>query len=123
MDSVCEANPETFDFLQNNILVNRIRNAEIFNLAVYDEETTLTFYQSHANTGGSKIKPHTDRFIYTYDNPTKVMVNSIRLDYFINTHKLPHPDLLVVDIEGAEYAALKEATECLQSCKYLYIEF
>jgi hypothetical protein len=64
-----------------------------------------------------------DAFIYNYDNPEQVLIRTIRLDEFVKSQDLPFPDLMVVDIEGSEYAALKAAPECLLHCTYLYIEF
>ncbi len=118
-----EANPITYNFLKHNIALNKCMNASVYNLGVYDKSTYLSFYQNKANSGGSKVKPIQDNFIYNYDNPEQILIQTIRLDDFIKSQNLPFPDLIVVDIEGSEYAALKAAPECLSSCKYLYIEF
>ncbi|MFD2967725.1 FkbM family methyltransferase [Sphingobacterium bambusae] len=118
-----EANPATFEYLKSNLNLNKVSNASIYNLGVYDKQGTTLFYQNKANTGGSKIKPHNDHFIYNYDKPTETMVQTICLDDFVVNTGLPYPDMMIVDIEGAEYAALKMSATCLSHCKYLYIEF
>lgn len=118
-----EANPQTYKYLQQNILLNKIENVSTYNFAVYNSETYVSFYQNKANTGGSKIKPHIDRFIYHYDQPEEIQIKTISLDNFIHEKKLPVPDFLIVDIEGSEFQALKGAAGSLECCKYLYIEF
>jgi FkbM family methyltransferase len=118
-----EANPDTFEYLKYNLNLNNVSNAVVFNLGVYDKQGTSLFYQNRANTGGSKIKPHSDQFIYNYDKPTEAVVKTVCLDEFVSLNKLPLPNVMIVDIEGAEYAALKMAGQCLSNCKYLYVEF
>lgn len=118
-----EANPDTFEFLKYNLCLNNVSNAAVFNFGVYDKQGTSLFYKNKANTGGSKIKPHNDQFIYNYDQPTETIVKTICLDEFVSFNRLPLPDVMIVDIEGAEYAALKMAGQCLSNCKYLYVEF
>jgi FkbM family methyltransferase len=118
-----EANPDTFEYLKYNLYLNNVLNAVVFNFGVYDKQGTSLFYQNRANTGGSKIKPHSDQFIYNYDKPTETVVKTVCLDEFVSFNKLPIPNVMIVDIEGAEYAALKMAGQCLSNCKYLYVEF
>ncbi len=118
-----EANPDTFEYLKYNLCLNNVSNAIVYNYGVYDKQGTSLFYKNKANTGGSKIKPHSDQFIYNYDQPTETTVKTICLDDFVSLSRLPHPDVMIVDIEGAEYAALKMAGQCLSNCKYLYVEF
>jgi FkbM family methyltransferase len=118
-----EANPDTFFYLKNNLSLNKIDNAEIFNCGVYNEQGHFPFYQNEVNTGGSKIKPVNDDFVYNYDNPILMMVETVCLDDFQIKHNIPFPDMMIVDIEGSEYAALSKAQNSLNHCKYLYIEF
>ena len=117
-----EANPQTYGFLSWNISLNLLKNVEFYNYAIYDKETELSFYQSRVNTGGSKIKPVSDHFWYNYDKPTEVKVKTRLLDEFTGSCENNYPDMIVMDIEGAEYAALKGAPECLEHARYLYIE-
>jgi FkbM family methyltransferase len=118
-----EANPATFQFLSRNIDLNRAGNVKLYNYAVYDKEIQLPFYQSKANTGGSKIKPVKDHYWYHYDDPDIIQVSGKILDEFVVKAGLPMPDLIIMDIEGAEHAALKGAQACLRSASHLYIEF
>ncbi|HEY4111760.1 FkbM family methyltransferase [Puia sp.] len=117
-----EANPQTYGFLSWNISLNQLSNVEHYNYAIYDKETELSFYQCRANTGGSKIKPVSDHFYYNYDKPTEVKVKTRLLDGFTDPCEKNYPDMIIMDIEGAEYAALRGAPKCLEHARYLYIE-
>lgn len=118
-----EANPATFEFLSWNAQLNLLHNTTVYNYAIFNEEKELSFYQNKANTGGSKIKPSTDHFWYNYDQPETITVCGKILDNFVRDKGHDFPSLIIMDIEGAEYAALKGASECLRHCRYLYIEF
>ena len=118
-----EANPNTFWFLKQNILLNDVKNTQIFNLAVGDEKRNITFYKSKINTGGSKIKPVHDNIKYNFDNPEEVEIPMISLDQHIIENKLPAPDCVLMDIEGAEYLALQGMQETLKNIRFLYMEY
>lgn len=118
-----EANPSTFEFLSVNIAANSIRNTNVYNYAVYNSKTTLSFYQNKANSGGSKIKPIIDDYKYNYDNPSVIEVEGDSLDNLVEQFHLSLPDFIIMDIEGAEYFALLGANKCLENVSVLYIEF
>ena len=118
-----EANPVTFELLLNNVNINGLKNSQVFNYAISDKQASLTFYRNTANSGGSKIKPLHDDFIYNYDNPESIKVDGDSLDALITRFNLEAPECIIMDIEGAEYFALQGAQKCLTTVKLLYIEF
>lgn len=118
-----EPNPETFELLERNIHLNYLRNVQIHNHAVYNKETEISFYQSKVNSGGSKVQPVKDDYMYNYDNPETIRVSSKILDVFVQERNISMPDVIIIDIEGAEFHALKGASGCLQHARCLYIEF
>lgn len=118
-----EANPETFRYLNWNVKLNKLSNVTLFNFAVGDSKKKLSFYQNKTNSGGSKIKPIRDNYLYTYDNPNEIIVEMVDLDTHIESESLPNPDCVIMDIEGSEYFALKGMQKSLLHTKLLYIEY
>ncbi len=118
-----EANEDTFWFIKANLCLNKISNATIFNKAVGDGAKKVTFYKNTVNTGGSKIKPIKDSILYNYDNPKQVEVDMVALDPFIAEQSLTPPSGIIMDIEGAEYFALKGMQATLANVRFLYVEF
>ena len=118
-----EANPDTFNLLCDNIHLNNINNILAFNYALYNSDTKLTFHKDKANSGGSKIKPQND--IYSTGNGTTEIaeISAKRLDDICAENNLPAADMLIMDIEGSEYAALIGCPNLLKHCKILYVEF
>lgn len=118
-----EANEDTFWFIKANLCLNKISNATIFNKAVGDGAKKVTFYKNTVNTGGSKIKPIKDSILYNYDNPKQVEVDMVALDPFIKEQGLTEPSGIIMDIEGAEYFALKGMQATIAKVRFLYVEF
>jgi len=118
-----EANEDTFWFIKANLCLNKISNATIFNKAVGDGAKKVTFYKNTVNTGGSKIKPIKDSILYNYDNPKQVEIDMVALDPFIAEQSLTPPSGIIMDIEGAEYFALKGMQATLAKVRFLYVEF
>jgi len=61
----------------------------------------VPFYTSTKHPGIHTLKPFHDT------HEAKLEVETIRLDEVVETHHLPHVTLLKVDIEGADFLALK----------------
>ena len=93
---VFEANPDSHELLNKNLLLNKIYNVETYNKAVNHENKLLKFLISKDNSGGSKRLPLIKTSGYFYDNPKEISVDGIVLDNFLK-HK--SYDLIFVDIE------------------------
>lgn len=118
-----EANPDSYRLLEDNILLNNLKNVQVFNCALYNAETTLSFHQGKANSGGSKIKPQNDIYSSRADTTEITDIQARRLDTICTENNLPAADMLIMDIEGSEYAALQGCPHLLQHCNTLYVEF
>lgn len=118
-----EANPDNFRYLNWNLEANEVNNCTVFNYAIGDTEKTVSFYKNTINSGGSKIKPIKESFLYDYDNPEIIEVPMVSLDYHIKSKNLTLPSCIIVDIEGAEYFALNGMQETLKKTRLLYIEY
>jgi FkbM family methyltransferase len=115
-----EANPDTFKLLESNILLNKASNIEALNTAASDKTETLQFVMNRANSGGSKRMPKIKHNFYFSDSPQVVDVQAVSLDELLGPR---HFDLVIMDIEGSEYFALKGMQKILQSANSLFIEF
>jgi len=108
-----EANWNNHRLLQYNLLLNKIENAQIFNLAVGEKEGTVRVKHNILNTGNSIID-HSD-------NKALQEVNIVALDHHLRG--VPEYDLVVMDVEGSECAALRGMKDFLKKVKYLFIEY
>jgi FkbM family methyltransferase len=115
-----EANPNTFELLKINITLNKISNCELLNLAANDRVESLPFLLNRLNSGGSKREPKVKKEMYYYDNPDYIKVEAAPLDDRLNES---YYDLIMMDIEGSEYFALKGMQKILSCSKVLQIEF
>ncbi len=118
-----EANENTFWYMEMNLCLNNLKNVSLFQNAVGDSTRDVIFYQNTVNTGGSKIKPVTDSILYNYDKPAEVKVAMVALDEHRKANNLPQPNGMIMDIEGAEFVALKGMQETLKEMRFLYVEF
>ena len=117
---VIEANPETFKLLSYNVGINNCDNIKLHNYAAGESTGELEMLVSRVNSGGSKRKPKTESLLYTYDNPEVIKVPMVVLDdHLLNKNY----ELIIMDIEGSEYFALKGMSSLLSKCRYLQIEY
>jgi FkbM family methyltransferase len=115
-----EANPETFHFLELNLLINNRTNVQCFNVAASDRNETIPFVLNIVNSGGSKRLPKRHAFRYFYDSPTVVDVDAVPLDVLLRDES---PDVILMDIEGSEYFALRGMPRILSGARVLILEF
>lgn len=93
--------PRNLKFLRHHLDLNRIRNVELLDIAVSDSE------------GMMELVVDTD--------PKKARIAAAKGDITVRTttldrliERLPSPDLIEMDIEGAEYLALRGAEQLLR---------
>jgi FkbM family methyltransferase len=118
--TIFEANPDSFELLNKNLLLNEIFNVKTFNKAVNHENKSLKFLVSKDNSGGSKRFPLIRASGYFYDNPKEITVDGIVLDEFLKHKSF---DLIFVDIEGSEYFAFKGMQKIFKRSEVLITEF
>jgi FkbM family methyltransferase len=115
-----EANPRTFRLLQLNLLLNSSSNVRAINIAASDERGSIPFLMSRVNSGGSKRAPVRSDYTYVYDSPETVNVQAEPLDKVLAGEKF---DVILMDVEGSEYFALKGMPTLLASARVLFLEF
>jgi FkbM family methyltransferase len=114
-----EANPDTYRLLSWNLLLNHCANVKPIQIAASDRSGELEFVVSRTNSGGSKRMPVVKAHEYFYDKPRVIRVGAVRLD----DHLSEQFDVIVMDIEGSEYFALKGMERILSTARHLIVEF
>ena len=115
-----EANPNTYELLEINLQLNNAENITPHNIFASDSQEKVEFLLNTVNSGGSKRKPKKSSFLYDFDNPEIIELESHRLDDYLPEHEY---DLILLDIEGSEYFAMKGMKDILSNCKTLVVEF
>jgi len=106
-----EPNPGTFQVLEETIAVNRAGNISACPLAIGSASGIADFWGTGS---GSSLRPGDSR-----PSSTSVMVET--LDRFVEG-RASLPDVLKIDVEGAEYHVLSGASRCLAHARLLCIE-
>jgi len=115
-----EANPNTFELLKINLHLNHAKNITPHNIFANNSPGKVEFLLNTVNSGGSKRKPKKSNFLYDYDNPEIIELESHKLDEYLPNHDY---DLVLLDIEGSEYFAMKGMKSILSNCKTMVVEF
>lgn len=92
-----DLDPQAIEKVERNVKLNRFSNVEVYNFAITDKKGKVNFVNMKTPYGGKKI-------IKSKENT--VEVSSISLDDFFGKTKIV-PDVVKLDIEGAEILALK----------------
>jgi FkbM family methyltransferase len=100
-----EPSPRNLGFLRHHLVLNSATNVEVLDLAISDSEG-VTQFSVGDDPKKSKITAAAD--IAAGD----ITVRTTTLDRLMG--ELPPPDLIEMDIEGAEYAALCGAEQLLR---------
>lgn len=118
--TVIEASPKNYELLKMNILLNNCENISAYNLAASESKGKIQFQMNSVNSGGSKRLPINNKFMYRYDDPKVIEVESETLDTLLEAKNF---DLILLDIEGSEYFAMKGMPTLLANCSTLIVEF
>lgn len=114
-----EPDTELFQHLGKNILLNNVaKQVNPNQWAVSDKDGTMDFYTSGANGASPSLAK-------TQDQANKITVKTHRIDSAIAQGLLETPDVVKLDIEGAELIALQGMSLTLSSKnapRALYIE-
>lgn len=122
MVHIVEANPRTADLLQFNLQINEALNCVLHRFAAGARDGEMSFLMSAHNTGGSKLvlsEAVLDRWEYTYDHPDMVAVPVKSLDHALGETRF---DVVVMDVEGAEYQAMQGMRQILCGARVFLVE-
>ena len=115
-----EPNPATFELLKINLKINDIANAECFDFAAGERDGAAEFLTSDYNSGTSKVRRgEVEKLSYNVGRYRSIEVRTRRLD---DAFAGRHFDLIVMDVEGSESAALAGMPTLLRSARFLSLE-
>ena len=119
-----EPNPRNYAKCLENLRLNHLTNVRAVNEGVSDTagQSTLVFdpLMPGAGTAEQAIARQINLSVHAAEN---VQITVLPLDEHVPTKRLPPPDLIKIDIEGLEFAALRGMEIVLaQYATALYIE-
>ncbi len=125
-----ECNPETLPICRERVAGKK--NVTLIEAAVTDQAGPITFYQINTsktktdypggNPGASSIFPASGNYPLEQYVQNQITVPSTTLQDFFAAQAIPSVDLLWMDIQGAELAALRGAGSDLAKIKLIHLE-
>lgn len=127
-----ECNPESIQKCHENLA--RVNNVVLIEKAVWNETGTIKFFPVDSsydewdpetkskNTGASSCFRATNDVHYEILEQSETTVSAVRLDEFCRDYDISSIDMLCMDLQGAEYHALKGLGEILKTVKYIITE-
>jgi len=115
-----ECNPDAVDAC----LFNTRDSARVcvIDKAVWDDDGEITFYPVvNGNDGASSCFIANPRYPYEKYEQGSITVQAIRLDYWLSNCRIK-PDMVCMDLQGAERAALIGMGKHLKSVRYVITE-
>ncbi len=102
-----EPDVRNISFLRRHLSLNHINNVEIMEAAVSDQSGTGVFCQEPSRSMGR------------LSDESGVAVRTVALDDFIRESHFPKPDVMKIDVEGAEMRVLRGAERILSELQPL----
>ncbi len=97
--------PENVRYIKKHLELNDVRNVEVFEVAVSDEQGTFSFQDEETRGMGC------------LQAGGNLCVQTVTLDSLLQEQRIAPPCVIKMDIEGAETRALMGARECFQKHK------
>ncbi len=95
--------------LLEHLRLNRCDNAVLYQVAVSDRNGLASFHVGRNNSEGH------------LGGEGAYLVPTVALDTLLETDKLPVPDIVKMDVEGAEASVLEGADKLLGMCKTIWV--
>lgn len=113
-----EPDPGNLASLRKNFQINGFQNFEIHPIAIGDKQETLRLYTAGSNAYSPSLRP-------VNGIPSYVDIEVQSIDNLLKEGKLPYPDVVKIDVEGAEMMVLRGMQELLIGInrpKFIFLE-
>jgi len=107
---------KNYEYISRSVIINNINNIKIEKLAISDKNRTQTMYLSSSESTHSLAKADKNFFMGDFKQLNKIKVKTSTLDKYIKDNK-SEPDILKIDVEGAELNVLRGFKEYLNKRK------
>lgn len=87
-----------------------------------DKEKEIKFYQNDMHFGGNSYYREIGGINNVFPEDRYIIKNSRTLDSLVKEKEYPLPDLIKIDVQGAELDVIKGANEVLEHTKILIVE-
>jgi FkbM family methyltransferase len=108
-----EPDARIYSILKRNIQSFGYKDVEIYNTAIWTEETELNFYSEGSLAGSTEIN-------YLEDNNKKYKVKTTDLKKVLSQNKV---DFLKIDIEGGENTLMPDIAHSINSIPFIFLEY
>jgi FkbM family methyltransferase len=111
-----EPNPTTVISLRKNIELNKKANIKVLTVALSNSKGRARF-----NPEGVQLS-HGRAHLVTEEIGETIEVETISGDKLIENGTAPRPDIIKIDVEGAEHLVIKGMSKALSNCRELFCE-
>lgn len=100
-----EPDPKVYEVLKSNVIINKLDNVKLFNMAVSKPNIDyLKLFYHPLYSGGNTTYSDTESFNnYFHKETESISVKTTSLDEIIKNNNMDYIELLKIDCEGAEY--------------------
>ena len=120
-----EAHPYNFRILQHNIRLNKLKNVNALNWAVYSKKARLKLYLPDEDLGYTMHHSLMTNYLaskYSREIERRyIEVEADTLDNLLKTRGINDVNWIKIDVEGAEYEVLRGAKEILSTNRRISI--
>lgn len=115
-----EPHPNNAQRLRQNAKLNEV-DVHVEQVALFDREGTMTLHSVSENPGEGK---HALKTKAEKNNLEKIEVETIPGDLYIEKKALSYPNVIKIDVEGAEYQVLSGLSDTLEkdACRSVFVE-
>ena len=114
-----EPNPTQFEICKQKAIEGKIK---VYPFALSNKTGPIDFYAVNENVGASSTLEPIDIPFASDKSYRKITVEGMRASDFINLSGLEAPDVVWMDVQGAELSVLEGFQSYLDSVKYIHCE-